>query len=83
MTEKAVLDPDIQGLPFSISAVSRARGSTMRKMSDYSLCILHPMDIAIFGPATKRFTIVVEGNPAKAPKQYKRCVGHDGRDKTG
>jgi hypothetical protein len=41
------------------------------------------MDIAIFAPATKRFTMVVEGNSAKAPKQYKRCIGHDGRDKSG
>ena len=48
-----------------------------------AMCILQPMDIAIFAPATKRLTIVVEDNTAKAPKQYKRCIGHDGRDKAG
>ena|ERR1700744_1353344 len=43
--------------------------------------ILQPMDIAILAPATKSFTVVVENNTAKAPKQYKRCIGHDWRDK--
>ena len=47
------------------------------------VCILQLMDIAVLAPTTKCFTMVVEDNTAEAPKQYKRCIGHDGRYKTG